>query len=88
MGWKALSVGYMFARGTYLVSSEFERFPLYPRKNVPKKRRIILNVRLLKLGVSEMEWKGKGRSLACFDGTGQEVCCQDFHVRSFARPRG
>lgn len=64
-----------FSLGTYLVGRNFERFPVYPRKNVPQKGRIVLNVRLLKLGVFETEGKGKGRSLACFDGTRQEVYC-------------
>ena len=56
--------------GTYLISSHFQRFPVDPWENVVQERRVVFNVRLLKLGVFEMEGKGKGRSLACFDGTG------------------
>ena len=66
--------------GTYLVSSHFQRFPVYPWENVAQERRVVFNIRLLKIGVFKMEGKGKRRSLACFDGTGQEIYCQNFHL--------
>lgn len=53
-----------FALGTYLVGSNFERLPIYSRKNIVEKGGIVFNVRPLKLGVFEMEGKGKGRGLA------------------------
>ena len=66
--------------GTYLIGSHFQRFPVYPWENVAQEGRVVFNVRLLKLGVFEMEGKGKGRGLACFDGTGQEIHCQNLHL--------
>ena len=66
--------------GTYLVSGHFQRFPVYPWENVAQERRVVFDVRLLKLGVLKMEGKRKGRSFACFDGTGQEIYCQNLHL--------
>lgn len=46
-----------FAQDTYLTGSCFESFPVYPRKYIPEKGSIVFHVRLLKLGVLEMEGK-------------------------------
>lgn len=64
----------------YLSGRGPQRLPFQARQDVAQELGIVVHFAGFELGVAEMERVGERRGFAAFDGAGEEVGSEDFHL--------